>query len=80
MRMKVYQSKPRIKLSPAIRDGQKYVEVEFDEDDMDFFVFFTGKGGDKPANRTTSADSPPRTCRFPVCFPLYLRPVSFENQ
>lgn len=33
MRMKVYQSKPRIKLSPAIRDGQKYVEVEFDEDD-----------------------------------------------
>lgn len=31
--MKVYQSKPRIKLSPAIRDGQKYVEVEFDEDD-----------------------------------------------
>ena len=32
--MKVYQSKPRIKLSPAIRDGQKYVEVEFDEDDM----------------------------------------------
>ena len=49
-------------------------------DDMDFFVFFTGKGGDKPANRTTSADSPPRTCRFPVCFPLYLRPVSFENQ
>lgn len=33
MRMKVYQSKPRITLSPAIRDGQKYVEVEFDEDD-----------------------------------------------
>mgnify|MGYP000231899300 CR=1 FL=1 len=31
--MKVYQSKPRITLSPAIRDGQKYVEVEFDEDD-----------------------------------------------
>ena len=30
MRMKVYQSKPRITLSPAIRDGQKYVEVEFD--------------------------------------------------
>lgn len=29
----VYQSKPRITLSPAIRDGQKYVEVEFDEDD-----------------------------------------------
>ena len=26
MRMKVYQSKPRITLSPAIRDGQKYVE------------------------------------------------------
>lgn len=33
MRMKVYQSKPRITLSPAIRDGQKYVEVEFDDDD-----------------------------------------------
>ena len=33
MRMKVYQSKPRIKLSPAVRDGLKYVEVEFDEDD-----------------------------------------------
>lgn len=28
MRMKVYQSKPRITLSPAIRDGQKYVEVD----------------------------------------------------
>lgn len=46
----------------------------------DFLVFFTGKGCDKPANRTTSADSPPRTCTFPVFLPLYLRPVSFENQ
>ena len=46
----------------------------------DFFVFFTGKGGDKPANRKTSADSPHRTCMFPVFLPLYLRPVSFENQ
>ena len=46
----------------------------------DFLVFFTGKGCDKPANRTTSADSPPRSCTFPVFLPLYLRPVSLENQ
>ena len=31
--MKVYQSKPRIKLSPAIRNGQESVEVKIDEDD-----------------------------------------------
>ena len=37
----------------------------------DFLVFFTGKGCDKPANRTTSADSPPRIARSP-CFSLYI--------
>lgn len=62
MRMKVYQSKPRITLSPAIRDGQKYVEVEFDEDDAIRLSLSKEKGvrfeGTEPTCRKKASTCP----------------------
>lgn len=32
--MEIYQNKPRIKLSPTVRHGRKFIEVSFDHDGL----------------------------------------------